>query len=415
MISLRAGMVSDTGRVRAINQDSLLVLEKLAVVADGMGGHRGGEVASQVAVDAMAETWVGLSSQDLVESVQMANQRVIERADADPELRGMGTTLVAVGLVGPDDETPTLAVANVGDSRVYVFTEPELEQVTIDHSLVEGLVRSGRITRDEALVHPQRSIVTRALGIDTTVEVDLFERPAQLGERFLLCSDGLSNEVAEPLMASVLQRFVEPADAASELVRLANERGGRDNVTCIVVDVVDLDANPELSRPTAVPDAAGFRSAGADTVEYMLDEGPLVEVDDPSTGNGGPPSGAFARARAAITLSEDEYRSPRITWRSLAFAAALVLVAVVAVGGTAWYARSGWFVGEHRGVVVVFQGRPGGVLWLEPTVEQESPIAYEELTDEEQARVDAEQEFSSRSEAESFLTALCDVDDRCAP
>ncbi len=413
MISLRAGMVSDTGRVRAINQDSLLVLEHLAVVADGMGGHRGGEVASQVAIDSMAEAWMGSSADDLVENVQTANQRVIERADAEPELQGMGTTLVAVGLVGDGDGPQTVAVANVGDSRAYLLVDDGLEQLTVDHSLVEGLVRSGRITRDEALVHPQRSIVTRALGIDTSVDVDLLERPALVGERFLLCSDGLSNEVPEPLMASVLKRFAEPAEAAAELARLANERGGRDNVTCIVADLVGEADDLEARASAMVPDAAGFEGAGPDTIEYSLTDGPLVEIpddeDDP------PRPRRFGRALSTAQPSTDEYRPPRLTWRSLAFGGALLVVALVAIGGTGWYARSGWFVGVDGDQVALFQGRPGGVLWIDPTVERMSPILYNDLTPDEQQRVDGEQEFSTREEAEEFLAGLGDTHDRSDP
>ncbi|MCP3856884.1 MAG: Stp1/IreP family PP2C-type Ser/Thr phosphatase [Actinomycetia bacterium] len=413
MISLRAGMVSDTGRVRAINQDSLLVLEHLAVVADGMGGHRGGEVASQVAVDSMAEAWMGSSAEGLVENVRTANRRVIERADAEPELRGMGTTLVAVGLVGNADGPPTVAVANVGDSRVYLLVDDGLEQLTVDHSLVEGLVRSGRITRDEALVHPQRSIVTRALGIDTSVDVDLLERPARVGDRFLLCSDGLSNEVPQSLMASILQRFAEPAEAAAELVRVANKRGGRDNITCIVADLVVEADDAEARASAVVPDAAGFEAAGPDTIEYSLVDGPRDEIpddeDDPAR------SGPFGRALGTAQASTDEYQPPRLTWRSLAFTGALLVVALVAIGGTGWYARSGWFVGVHGDQVALFQGRPGGVLWIDPTVERTSRIHYNDLTPDEQERVADEQEFSSREEAEDFLDSLCDTDDRCDP
>src|SRR5690606_37334757 len=167
-----------------------------------------------------------------------ANVAILERALADPTLRGMGTTLCVLALVEADGEE-RLAIANVGDSRIYVFANGELEQMTDDHSLVAALVREGRITEEEAEGHPQRNILTRALGMDSDVTVDAWEVVPLVGERWLLCSDGLFNEVSVDQMGAVLRRLADPQGAAAELVRLANDGGGRDNITVLVVDIVD--------------------------------------------------------------------------------------------------------------------------------------------------------------------------------
>ena len=240
MTTFRAGALTDTGRSRAVNQDSLLVVDgRLYAVADGMGGHRGGEVASALALESLAGTLAEPSTRALVASVTTANAAVYTRSAQDPELRGMGTTLIALALIVGDDGQERLAMANVGDSRAYRYRGGALEQITEDHSLVESLVRQGRITAEEAANHPQRNIITRALGVDPQVEVDSWELPAVAGDRFLLCSDGLFNEVEPDVIAAILGRIDDPDTAAAELVRLANEGGGRDNITCVIVDVLD--------------------------------------------------------------------------------------------------------------------------------------------------------------------------------
>ena len=210
--------------------------DRLFAVADGMGGHSGGEVASEVAVTALSETELLTSVDELVAAIHRTNDRVVERSRDDPALRGMGTTITVLGAV----HTPTgprLGVANVGDSRAYLRSPDGLAQLTDDHSLVETLVRDGRLTRDEADVHPQRNILTRALGIDEKVLVDAWELAAVVGDRYVICSDGLFNELTVEEMTETLDAHDDPAEAAQELVDAANAAGGRDNITVVVVDV----------------------------------------------------------------------------------------------------------------------------------------------------------------------------------
>ena len=281
-LRLRAGAVTDIGRVRQINQDNFLILDErgLYAVADGMGGHLGGEVASKLAVDALRASYAEGTVDALAAAIEEANLSIHDKGETDPELRGMGTTVVAVAAV-PDDQgdetTGSLLVANVGDSRAYLFRDDALTQLTEDHSMVADLVREGRISEAEAEVHPQRNIVTRVLGVYDTVDIDLWPIDAVRGDRLLLCSDGLFNEVAKDQIAAVLRRLSDPQEAAAELVRRANEGGGRDNITVLVVDVVDDGGIAEAASgalagaPSSLasdgPDLAGFTGARAEDPE----------------------------------------------------------------------------------------------------------------------------------------------------
>jgi serine/threonine protein phosphatase PrpC len=235
------------GQVRQVNQDHVIVADQVFVVADGMGGHRGGEVASEVAAQSFIEHFTEPTPSELRNAVQAANHDVVVQASTDPDLRGMGTTVVALAAV-TDDAGPHLSIVNVGDSRAYLLPAgtSELRQITEDHSLVQTLVRQGQLTPADAAVHPQRNIVTRALGIDDRVLIDSFDVLAVAGDRYLLCSDGLFNEVPESRLATVLRQYTDPQAAADELVRLANDHGGRDNITVVVVDVLDADPAPGL-------------------------------------------------------------------------------------------------------------------------------------------------------------------------
>src|SRR5947209_7449102 len=244
MTELRAGGATDTGLVRDHNEDNYLTDEGLFAVADGVGGHKAGEVASQTAVDTLQREFREPTTDGLIDAVKTANRTVWDLAESNPDQRCMGTTLTAVALVNEDGEE-RLAVVNVGDSRAYLLQQGELEQLTEDHSLVEQLVREGQLTPEEAQVHPQRSIITRALGLDPDVEVDSWELTPYKGDRLLLCSDGLTNEVSDDEIASTLRSVGDPEEAARQLVNEAREHGGSDNITCVVVDVLDDDNRSE--------------------------------------------------------------------------------------------------------------------------------------------------------------------------
>jgi protein phosphatase len=238
-VHLDVGEATDTGKVRDHNEDGYLVDRdlRLAAVADGIGGHRGGEVASATALDALHASFA--ESGGLRDAVLAANDAVIERANATPDLRGMGTTLT-VGVLGDDD---TLLVGHVGDSRAYLVRDGELSRITTDHSLVEELIAAGELTEEEAERDPRRSMITRALGLEPDLVVDLYPVPLAPGDRVMFCSDGLTTMVDEAGIADVLGSEINPAAAAQRLVDAANAAGGVDNTTVVVLDALDEPAD----------------------------------------------------------------------------------------------------------------------------------------------------------------------------
>ena len=219
------------GRVRQINQDAVHCDAGLFLVADGMGGHRGGEVASAVTVEVVAGR-APATVDELTAAIQAANDEVLRQGELDPELFGMGTTVVAA--IPLDDRS--FALANVGDSRAYLLRGGELRQISVDHNRVSELLDQGLISAAEARVHPERNIITRALGVERDLDVDTWILDVAPGDRLLLCSDGLVNEVTDTVIEGILRRLADPEQAADELLRLALEHGGRDNVSLVVVE-----------------------------------------------------------------------------------------------------------------------------------------------------------------------------------
>lgn len=246
-LMLRVGAATDTGRVRDHNEDSALAEGGIFVVADGMGGHAAGEVASGIVVETMRElaSRDDLAADDITQQLLVANQRILAAVEAHPHQRGMGTTATGLALVtaGGADHW---AVFNVGDSRVYRHIAGTLTQMTVDHSEVQELVDAGVITTQEARIHPARNVVTRSLGTDYAYQSDVWVLPPYAGERFVICSDGLTNEISDEGLSEILQQHPDPQIAAEELVRAAVEAGGRDNVTVIVINL-DGDVGDDLS------------------------------------------------------------------------------------------------------------------------------------------------------------------------
>jgi PPM family protein phosphatase len=250
--TVRSAAGSDIGRRRAGNQDSAYTSARLLAVADGMGGHAHGEVASAIAIGAIADVDADLGETDLHTvdllatlgaAMDSAAQRLTEIADTDPSLRGTGTTLVALLVDGE-----RVGVGHVGDSRAYLLRDGDLHQLTRDHTLVQSLVDEGRITADEALDHPRRSVLVRTLQEGSPAEPDLFPVEGRVGDRFLVCSDGVTAVLADDEIGEVLRTVEEPADAVDRIIALANEGGGPDNITCVVADLVE----------GAASDAGGF-------------------------------------------------------------------------------------------------------------------------------------------------------------
>jgi protein phosphatase len=243
-LTLRYAVASDVGQRRDANEDSVYTSSRLLAVADGMGGHVAGEVASSAAIAAVTDLDRRLADENakadllevLSETVTDAASRLTGLADEDPALQGMGTTLTALLWDGT-----RLVVAHVGDSRAYRLRAGELAQITRDHTVVQELVDQGRITPEAATTHPSRSVLTRALQSGGEADPDVFTLDVQPGDRYLICSDGLSDVVPPELLREVLAAVAEPEAAVGKLVELANEAGGPDNITCVVADVAEAD------------------------------------------------------------------------------------------------------------------------------------------------------------------------------
>lgn len=428
MTVLRSGSATDVGRVRKVNQDLPLEATNLYAVADGMGGHVGGEVAAQVAVDALLRVFSREPTRaGLQNAFEKANGAVWRESQEHSELRGMGTTLTAIALVGGEDGRDALALANVGDSRAYLFSGDQIVQVTADHSLAEERMRHGEMTEEEAAVHPQRHILTRALGVSSEVEADMWELQLRSGDRLVLCSDGLSNELSREEMAEVLSTVPDPGEAAHKLVEIANEHGGSDNITVVIVDVLVGEDTPShasvitpigaragtpllvgpasapgsvpgapaaeafaegtqlgFGSPTAPPRVNGRGNAYPDTTQAV----PVARATDRSA----PPS-----ARSEATVPPNETRRQRrrrlgiprrITLRVLLF---ILLVAAVPTGAyyaIRWYAYDNWYLAVQKNEIVVQQGHPGGVLWFKPKVVDRTGTTTSQLlpTDVDQIR-----------------------------
>ena len=224
---------TDIGSVRERNEDAIVVGERLVAVADGLGGHAGGELASRLATELLAASFQGSSVEELATAVRAANWVVWERASSASSLKGMGTTMCAAGLVADG----ALAVVHVGDSRAYLASEGSVQRLTDDHTVTADLVRNGELTEADAVGHPQRAILTRALGVGPDVQVDAVRRPVEPGDVLLLCSDGLFNLVPDDEIGSALLSGREPQATADELLELALSRGGTDNVSVVVAEV----------------------------------------------------------------------------------------------------------------------------------------------------------------------------------
>ena len=262
----RAAGLTDTGRRRRQNEDAFVCEPPLFAVADGMGGAQAGELASRLAAAAIEESASGITGEEgIARVVQTANARIFEHAVRDPAAAGMGTT-ATVALV--DEAAGTATLAHVGDSRAYRFRDGRLEQLTTDHSLVGELLRSGRLTEDEAAVHPHRSVITRALGTEADVDVDTSTVELEPGDLVLICSDGLSAMVRDDEIVRVLETTKgDPHDAAEALVAAANTAGGEDNVTVVVFELVEGEPLPHPAAPSAPDEARGPGSELSTLVE----------------------------------------------------------------------------------------------------------------------------------------------------
>ena len=305
----RAAAVTDPGRTRRHNEDAYVIEPPLFAIADGMGGAQAGEVASRLATAALREAGAnGGGEQRIADLIQVANRRVYDRSSSDPNTSGMGTT-ITVALVEDDQ----VSFGHVGDSRAYLIRHAQMEQLTEDHSLVNELLKTGKLSREEAETHPQRSVITRALGTDPDVDVDTFSVRAENGDLFLLCSDGLTDMVSEDSILEVVEQNRDDIDAALRgLVKAANRGGGQDNITVVAFEIADgVLANDGDTREQALPPAED---------EDTLDETDAVPVVD---------TGVVPVEE--IRAEDDAVRRRRLRRRLVAWLAIVLLVAAVAV------------------------------------------------------------------------------------
>lgn len=256
-IAVEWGTATDVGLTRAVNEDSLLAALPIFVVADGMGGHHAGDVASRLVVEeferSASRRSVGVD--DIAATMQTANDAIFREGERDVDRSGMGTTAVGLALVDNGDATAWL-VFNVGDSRAYCLSGGELEQLSVDHSYVQELIAAGELTKQDARAHPNRNVVTRALGVESGLQPDYWFREPRAGERYLLCSDGLTTEVSDAEIRAVLVAASSAGDAASELVHHALTAGGHDNVTVLVLDVLSVTLATAIRPEDTAPRGA---------------------------------------------------------------------------------------------------------------------------------------------------------------
>ncbi len=354
--------VTDAGKVRQNNEDALLVGEgedeTLFVVADGIGGFEAGEVASSLAVDVLKDLQ---PDKPFKTAIAEANRRIVAAGRGDEKLSGMGTTVVAIRFGGTQSE-PVAEVAHVGDSRAYLVRGGDMKPITEDHSLVAELVRSGDLTRDQAAEHPQKNLITRALGADEEVDVDTAILPIEAGDRLLLCSDGLSDMVSEAGISEILAESPgDPERAARGLLSAALEAGGNDNITVVVIDVKEQPAQP-------APEAREGSERRSGGTSEMLALGPSGQnVLAPSRGARGRPrrsSKARRRKRSRGFLS---------ALGKLVRGLAVVLVLVIAMMPAYLWGSSRYFFEFDEGEVVARQGVPYAPLGIELNREWRRP------------------------------------------
>jgi serine/threonine protein phosphatase PrpC len=374
-LALRYAVRSDVGLLREGNEDSAYAGPHLLAIADGMGGHAAGEVASAVAISALAGLDEEVPVSDLLEvlsaAVASANATLHEMSTRDPSVEGMGTTLTAMLWSGS-----TVGLCHIGDSRGYLLRDGEFYQITHDHTLVQSLVDDGRLSPEQAHSHPQRSLVMRALQSSTDAEPDLSVREAKIGDRYLLCSDGLSDVVSEQTLHKTLMAYADPDEAVGQLIDLAIRGGGPDNITCIVADVLDSAADPgAVSQAFVIAGAASngdgrprMRSDSPAARASQLTQPGTATIARPDTAArpaGTTQPGTVTRPGTAARPAEPEPDDaddtedslPRRRWPVVTSVLA-VLVIVIAVGGyAAWrYTQNQYYVGTDGQYVVIFRG-----------------------------------------------------------
>ena len=369
-LALRYAARSHAGLLRSLNEDSGYAGPRLLAVADGMGGHAAGEVASAVAIASVAPLDEDVPGADLLAALRSAamtaNDHLRAMSDADHELSGMGTTLVALLFSGS-----RVGLAHVGDSRCYLLRDDELSQITHDHTLVQALVDEGRISEEEARSHPQKAVITRVMDGRPDIELDLSVREVRVGDRFLVCSDGLTGPVGslDTLREALL--LPDPQEAVDRLVQLALRGGGPDNVTAIVADVVDTDDS-------------GFPPIVAGAAAESPQEAPPGVADTPAS------RARVAEGRDAAPAARPRPDpAPRKRGKAIAWSLAVLVVLGAAVTAGVLYVRTQYYVGFDGDDVTVFRGVEGSLAGISfHSVADRSTLTRDQLSEIEAERVE---------------------------
>jgi serine/threonine protein phosphatase PrpC len=392
-LTLRFAARSHTGLLREGNEDSVYAGPRLLAVADGMGGHAAGEVASAVAIAAIAPLDEDAPGSDLLDALSQAatsaNQRLHDMVEGDAALDGMGTTLTAILWGGS-----RLGLLHIGDSRAYLLRDGELSQITHDHTLVQSLVDAGRISEEEAEAHPQRNVITKVLDGRDELEPDLSVREVRAGDRYLLCSDGLTGPVGSTDTLREALSAPDPQVAVDQLVQLALRGGGPDNITVIVADAVESD-----HQLPSTPVVAG---AAAESPQA-----PPPGVDETAAGRARTAEGRDVSETTYVPIVTEKPPAKRRTKR-LAVLATLVGLLLIAGAGAGWaYIQSQYYVGADGQHVAVFRGVTGHVAGVElSTLEESSDLRTDQLGELDATRVKNGIVAKSKSDAERILDRL---------
>ena len=389
-LALRFAARSHTGLLRTGNEDSVYAGPRLLAVADGMGGHAAGEVASAVAIASLAPLDEDAPGADLLtalrEAAERANEHLHDMVAGDPSLAGMGTTLTAILSAGS-----RMGLLHVGDSRCYLLRGGQLSQITNDHTLVQALVDEGKISEQEATTHPQRSMITRALDGRSGLELDLSVREIREGDRYLLCSDGLTGPVGSLDTLREALSMPDPQQAVDRLVSLALRGGGPDNVTVVVADAVDGDRGPVL-----IPVVAGAAAEAP--------QAPPPGVADSAASRAQVAEGREAPAVAPAVTTSGNRRGRRRA--GLVLTAVLILLIIGAGAGWA-YLRTQYYIGVQGQHVAVFRGVRGGVAGLSlATVDERTDLATDQLPEVYRDRVERGIVAKSKTDARAIVTRL---------
>jgi len=379
-LSLRFAAGSHKGMIREGNEDSGYAGPRLLAIADGMGGQAAGEVASSEVISTIVALDDDIPGSDILTSlgaaVQRANEQLRQMVEEDPALEGMGTTLTALLWTGQ-----RLGLVHVGDSRAYLLRDGVLTQITQDHTWVQRLVDEGRITEEEATTHPQRSLLMRALGSGERVEPDLSIREVRAGDRYLICSDGLSSVVSHQTLEETLASYQGPEETVQELIQLALRGGGPDNITVIVADVLDLDTGDTLSGQ--LHDTPVVVGAVAENQQHLQDNGIMqtpagraARLGRRGGGQFGPPGSGdgYASAGGFAGYGDDDLTKPRKPRRwlkgSLYSALALAVIGGGLYSGYRW-TQTQYFVGVNDEHVALYRGISQDLAWVKLSKLQE--------------------------------------------